>query len=489
MLKLILVLLGCWSPILTISQLSFFKSYDFGTVEYAYQLLNYKNRVFVNSATWCGVECSYLSEIDMNGNILWRTEIQDIDIAQGTMLIVNDTITVTGNNDPYNTAFRMAHFSLDGEKIGETVEIEHPTKKYTKMFQLTTQYFSGRYVICGAGRQGDIHSSLIYVVNKNGILDSLISLDPTSNDSDLWDSFIDSQGRLTTFHWIREDGGVINYRKIYKFDALFDTVWSYRTEDSNINFTVPRGCELQDGRIIIAYTNPVGGFSLHSVRAINPDGSLDWQYDFQWYGSRTREISRLRTLRNGDIMGSGSYSEKEHEPRISDSPWLFRMSPKGELLWERTYYEFDSTLGQNGSSRIGSLLDFIELNNGDIMAVGTLMYNDDDMLIIRVDSNGCLDSEDCHEVNILTATEGIKHSQSKLTIYPNPVIDMINIELETNQYHLDIEMYDIMGKLVANGMMTSGWGQVETFSLHSGVYVINVRYHGQVIATSKFVKL
>ncbi len=225
--KLILFILSYWLPFLAMSQHTFFKTYDFGTVEYGYQVINYNNRIFVNSATWCGSECSYLSEVDMNGNILWRTEIPDIDIARATMIIVNDTITVSGNNDPYNTVFLMAHFTLDGEKISETIQIEHPTEKFTKMFQLTTQYFGNRFVICGTGKQGDVHRSLIYVVNKYGHLDTLIAIEPASHESALWDSYIDSQGRLTTFHWIEEDKGDINYRKIYKFNEQFDTVWSY----------------------------------------------------------------------------------------------------------------------------------------------------------------------------------------------------------------------------------------------------------------------
>lgn len=473
-----------------IAQTYFLRSYDFGTVEYIYQVLEYKDRIYLSTATWCGAECSFLSEVDLDGNILWKAEVPDIDIAQGTMVVVNDTITITGNNDQNNESFQMAHFTLEGQKIGETITIEHPTRKFTKMFQLTTQYFSDKYAICGTGKLADnVHYSLIYVVNKNGSLDTLITLNQTSNTSVIWDSFIDSQGRLTTLHWIEDDGPDINFRKIYKFNENLDTVWSYQTENNSSDLTVPRSCELLDGRTALAYINPVGDPFLHSIRAVDPDGNLDWQYDYQWTGSRTREIYRLKTLRNGDILGSGQYSEFEENPTIGDSPWLFRMSQEGELLWEHVYYEFDSTLPPNGSSRRGTLFDFVELSNGDILAVGTIKYDDSDMLVMKVDSNGCLDARNCQEANILTYIPDISlKSIDDIFIYPNPAHEKICVDFDSPVYSLDIDVLDISGQRVAFGNMINGHIEMNTFDLPMGVYLVNVIKHGQIEASGKFVK-
>jgi hypothetical protein len=82
--------------LLSVGQSTFFRYYNFGTVEYVYQVLSYNNRIFINTATSCGSQCSFLSEIDVDGNILWKTEVPDIDAGLSTMVIVNDTITVTG---------------------------------------------------------------------------------------------------------------------------------------------------------------------------------------------------------------------------------------------------------------------------------------------------------------------------------------------------------------------------------------------------------
>ena len=470
----------------TYSQNSFLKIYDFGSVEKSYQIISNNDRYYINTATYCGAECSFLTEIDSAGEILWRTENPDIDIASGSMIVTNDTITVTGNNDPLNTAFRMAHFTLHGSKIDETFEIEHPTKKYSGMFQLTTQYFNNKYIICGPGMKGDTNWSLMYVVDANGLLDTLITLQPTNYQSDLWDSYIDKNGRLTTYHQVEFANSEINYRKIFKFDSNLDTVWTYTSESNDDNDVIPRGCELQDGRMIMSFANPQGSLFIHSVRAINQNGSVDWQHDYEITGSKARYILRLKCLKNGDIMGCGQYAELAAIPRINLSPWLFRMSSEGELLWERTYFDIDSV---EMESRRGAFYDFIELSNGDIIATGYLKYEDDDMVIMRVDSNGCLNPKDCHEVNILTENKDIPTDHTNFELYPNPVDNKLLISVPEGNIKLDYIITDISGKSITNGIIFSSPTEINLDNFLPGIYFIHLYDKNNYLGSQKFVKL
>ncbi|HZV71218.1 MAG TPA: T9SS type A sorting domain-containing protein [Saprospiraceae bacterium] len=490
MVRLLFFALFYLSSLCSKAQTSFFKSYDFGNVEYIYQIIEYNERLFINTATWCGLECSFLSEVDLNGNIVWRTEIPDIDIAQGTMIIVNDTITVTGNNNENKESFRMTHFTLEGQKIGETKTIAHPTIKFTRMFQLTTQFTNNKYIICGTGKlANDAYCSIFYSVYKDGTLDTLVILDTASNISEIWESFIDSQGQLTLLLWHEEDDPGFNFRKILKLDANFNIVWSYQTENSNSNITVPRSCELLNGHTVFSFIGPEGDPFLHSIRAIDNEGELDWQYDYQWTGSRTREIYRLKRLSNGDIMGSGQYSEFEQNPRVGDSPWLFKMNASGDLLWEHIYYDFDSTLNQNGSSRLGTLLDFVELENGDIITVGTIRYNNSDMLIMRLDSNGCLFEEYCSETNVITGIDESYQLEKQLSIYPNPVSDIINIELKTRDYPLNFEIIDLTGVILFSGEIKEDQSQINVSNLNDGFYFISLKDDLKKLYTKKFIKI
>lgn len=480
------------------------KVYDFPVVPViGYNVQEYKERIYTIASLFCDlgenfVECSFLSELNPTGDTLWTTLIPDIDVASGTMVIVNDTITVTGNNESL-TAWRMAHFDLTGNKISETIEIEHPIRKFTYMFQLTTQYFNDKYVICGSGWEVDTIWSLMFIVDHLGNIDTLLSLERCDRLSALWHSYIDSEGRLTTYHQVefhRPPGPgppPINYRKIFKFDTSYDTVWTYRSENTPYNDVVTRGCQLQDGRTILSYANPGQEWNIHSVRAINPNGTKDWQHNYMVTGSRTREIYRLKTLANGDIMGSGSYSEQAGDPRISDSPWLFRMSPEGVLLWERVYYDFDSTLASNGSSRIGTLYDFIELEDGSILGVGNLKYNlKSSMLVMRMDSNGCLDPDDCNEIvyitdHLFTATENPAILPPHFSIQPNPTSDQVIVRWQEAAEGQRLYIFDSTGRHHLSGMFTAGRTSIDVSGLSPGMYFITT--NGKKRITGKFVKI
>src|SRR5690606_22711585 len=114
-------------------------------------------------------------------------------------------------------------------------------RKFWNMFQLTTQYFNNKYVICGSGWEVDTIWSLMFVVDRLGNIDTLISIERSDRLSACWDSYIDSEGRLTTYHHVeyyRPPGPGpprINYRRIFKFDTSYDTVWTYRSENSESN--------------------------------------------------------------------------------------------------------------------------------------------------------------------------------------------------------------------------------------------------------------
>ncbi len=470
----------------TNAQRLFVKTYNFGTVENSYQIVMYNGRLFINTATFCGAECSYLTEIDSLGNILWKTDVPDIDIASGTMVIVHDTITTTGNNDPSNTLFRMAHFTLDGEKRGPTFEIEHPIEKYTNMFQLTLTYFSGKFVLSGSGRQGGIRKSLIFVANQIGIVDTLVALEPTDGYSVIWDSSIDQQGRLTTYHQVEFAHSEVNYRKIFKFDSSFDTVWTYTSEFNDHNYIIPYGCELADGRQILTFVNPQGSPVLYSVRAINADGTVDWQHDYPTTGTQSRYILRLKCLSNGDILGSGQFGDLNQSTDIYGAPWLFRMSPEGELLWERAYIEIDSNTMQ---ARVGSFFDFVELENGDLLAVGNLKYDDDDMLIMRVDSNGCLYPDDCNLINVITAAEIPPITQNKFNVYPNPASTILHIQIPDFFGKFNYSIYNSTGQCKISGSITSNTSDVHVDDLPTGLYFLTVHKIGKLIGTKRFVKV
>jgi hypothetical protein len=112
------------------------------------------------------------------------------------------------------------------------------------------------------------------------------------------------------------------------------------------------------------------------------------------------------------------------------------------------------------------------------------------MLIMRVDSNGCLDPDNCHTVNIITGTHDLpQRTGQRILLYPNPVRDILQIKFSSNTYHLEIEVLDITGRIVKDGILTEGFGEVDTSRLPGGLYWVSVEQEGRVLALEKFVKI
>jgi len=113
---------------------------------------------------------------------------------------------------------------------------------------------------------------------------------------------------------------------------------------------------------------------------------------------------------------------------------MMRLDSTGKLLWERAYVE----IALDGEDKGGNLWDVIELDNGDLMAVGFVTNNRKwDPLIIRTDHRGCMDDgmTNCPTVRIIDLTSGVEDvitGDTAIKIYPNP----------TGQQSFTIEMSD-----------------------------------------------
>ncbi|MEE9438637.1 MAG: hypothetical protein V3V14_06520, partial [Saprospiraceae bacterium] len=402
------------------------------------KIFYHQDRLFALIGHFCGnLECASIAELSFNGDTLWVTTIPDIDVARSTITIYGNTITVSGNNDPYNTQFRMAHYNLNGQKLGETIEIEHPTEKFTRMFQLNTVKYGDNVLVTGTGEQNDTAYSLIYVMDNQSQIDTLIKIEPSSKYSVMWDVEINSNGELLTFHELDQGGSSEEYRKIIKYNQNLDTIWSYTSEMHNGGG--PAVLELEDGRII--YTKYADNASPHhyALRAINPDKTIDWQYQVS---NGLESIGNLKQLKNGDIIGLGRFTNKLFEPEINRSPQLFRMTTDGELIWRRVFYELDLS---DNESRSGGVRDIVEFDNGDLFGIGEMKYDgQNEVFVFKVDADGCLDGDNCGLRQLITAVKDV-HQNKGIDIYPNPSSGVFYIGLNEKYYNGKIKIYNSLG--------------------------------------------
>jgi len=360
------------------------------------QLIKYQDRYFLLLSGICDntIECSTVMEINKTGEVLWRKKLKWLDVTGKSMNIYNDTITITGNKQPELTSFLMHQMSLEGDSITTYIIKDH-NRPFTRMFQLATIQRNGKYYIAGDGVMNDSSFALIYIVDHDGSLDTIISPIQTDWTANIWDLIFDSQGLLTAFIELDAKGkeeGFFDYRMIVKYDEDYNIVWSYTSEQDNANKEPkPRGTELKDGRIVYTLQGKNNFSGQYSLRAINKDSTISWWYNWPDNNDIRRRIYGIKTLANGDIIGVGEGSVEENDPTILISPFICRLSPDGELLWER-YLVIQDSLKKDVTVK-GDFFDVLELDNGSLYAIGYWWGHGAkfrEVLLLHLDSDGCL---------------------------------------------------------------------------------------------------
>jgi hypothetical protein len=309
------------------SQNGFYRVHHIPENSTTYEIEEYKGRYYIGTSTFCDGfrECAILSEIDENGNILWSELIPEIDIAF-SLSIYDNVIFVSGNNHPQNNRFLVASYNLDGERLKYQEII--PDREFKNMFLLNQTIYNEKLVLVGQAVKEDSVYALLFTLDTDLNKDTFFIPTVTTHISA-------PLGHLVIMLQSSNQGVGNHNRIILQYDKDFNLVWRYETEKTTGDRVRPVGCELPDGRLIMACRHE-GTDYIASVCCINKDSTLSWRFDHPLHGSRGRRIYRIKPLPNGDIIGCGHYTELQFsEHRLSTTPFLFKISAEGNLLWER----------------------------------------------------------------------------------------------------------------------------------------------------------
>lgn len=75
----------------------------------------------------------------------------------------------------------------------------------------------------------------------------------------------------------------------------------------------------------------------------------------------------------------------------------------------------------------------------------------------------------------------------KYSVYPNPVNDVLNIEIEGMENNTSIVIFDIVGKKVEAMNLVNGKNQLSVENLNAGVYFYSVMKNSVIIETKKLI--
>jgi hypothetical protein len=176
------------------------------------------------------------------------------------------------------------------------------------------------------------------------------------------------------------------------------------------------------------------------------DTNLNITKTDSFFSSRNFNIEGTKTLKNGDVLCFGSSDLDTSSWRLNKQGyelygWACRISPQGQVKWERNYNVRDSVEHY--------LRTADEDEDGSIYLGGCIFPNKTEKqaaLIIKIDSNGCLGTTFCdplgvHEIKYLPPTQ--------LLLFPNPTSQHITLQIPDAQYlGGQAIIYGIDGKIV-----------------------------------------
>ncbi len=272
----------------------------------------------------------------------------------------------------------------------------------------------------------------------------------------------------------------VNVYKLKKLDLNFNTIWDKNYQ--SIDFVDPfLGRMSFDGDDIIMslYTDRVK--LDHNVNWINPvfvridaDGNVKWKVDF--LNRFESGVHSIKTLKNGDILFCGVNASYDFDAKCG---WLVRMKPTGEVIWNKMYFDYRA-----GDARFGYLYDFVELEGGNIIAVGAYQHADSTSTgiptnftsawAIKVGPDGCPGFECDSVVHEYTLNTPNSITFDRLNIYPNPTNGLIYGEGESVYTDRTLTILNLTGRVVYVGKTQDLVSGIDISRLPQGIYFISI---------------
>lgn len=168
--------------------------------------------------------------------------------------------------------------------------------------------------------------------------------------------------------------------------------------------------------------------------------------------------------------------------------WGFRLSPTGEVLWERFY---DSPRFPELEPRLN---DVTELPDGRICYTGNVYTKDSatgflmqDAWVFTMDANGC-NVEGCDKQGFLTNTADVFYNE-RIAVFPSPSANYTNISLDVGHQVKTIELYDVSGKIHRriNTDANQTSYEIHKKGLAEGLYFLIFKNNDSVVGQKKIV--
>jgi hypothetical protein len=224
------------------------------------------------------------------------------------------------------------------------------------------------------------------------------------------------------------------------------------------------------------------------VVKLNSIGDILWTQEndegrASYFNSKYTDVIELA---DGSIVVSGH--QFVNNPDTANTSGLYRVvgtiakySANGDSIWSRNYMHPENMKSQNSYHVLNSI---VQTDDGGFAAAGYLISappdtGTQDTWVVKVDSFGCL-VQGCEVVSV----PQIETSIASLKIYPNPVRNILNIEITPNgnKHQFNFELYDILGKRVHTQKLIPYSNTISVSGLTSGIYTYKIdEFWGKIV--------
>ncbi len=225
-----------------------------------------------------------------------------------------------------------------------------------------------------------------------------------------------------------------------------------------------------------------------SIISFKKNGEFRWKHTFD-DNPRNRGLGNIITTKNGQIVSTG-LDEPGFPPLMWG--WVVSLDTSGTLLWDRKF-TIDG-ISPNFGSFFGGVLE----SKDNYIVVNGYIHDkypldnfaaQDNVWIVKMDLNGCIENESCDNYNTLTKINEVEESEFKFKINPNPVTDNLLIESIDNSGS-GIDIYTLDGLLIYSAQINTSSQSIDVSKFAPGIYFIKLfNRKNSNIFTKKFVKI
>ncbi len=442
--------------------------------------------------------CFGLIRLDLEGNEIWKRVIDVVPNnfrqgARNSILKDHEGNIVVAGDQYTGSNFRifMMKFSSDGDSLW-TQFYESPSSRYARSLSLLE---NGDLLIHGDG-------------DTTGMLHPNKTIIKTNSDGEvIWhkdyiDDFRASQqgnmevlktGELLmgykTWTWTSIDP----WMTLTKLSSDGNIIWTNRYYKDEWDLSLLRVRELTNGNYMFISSKDSTDFSTGkgpvAIPVMVTDTAGNVLYENLIYNGNTATyIDDFKEDTDGNLIGIGAIYSEEVGDWI---PWLYKLSPEGELIWQRfisneghffnQLFKFEALqLNPYGDIAISMSTAGAEPNTPFNKDVGFLILNSDGCLYPNCDTSVQYITTLVNEINV--------NNDFALKAFPNPVNDILHLSW-TIPVKGNVQLINAVGILEKNievGIEEQSL-DVDLSTLANGIYYLQFREQGHLTYQEKII--